>query len=54
MVKTKVEAGICGFATEIKAFSEDAQNVVLNVTSNCEKICKLAGKHKNNKGRLIV
>ena len=27
MVKTKVEAGICGFTSEIEAVSDDQQNV---------------------------
>jgi len=44
MVEVKVEAGICGFVTEVKAFSEDEQNVSLKVTSNCEKISKLANR----------
>ena len=44
MVKTKVEAGICGFVTEIEAVSEDGQNVGFKVKTNCEKIKNLSAK----------
>ena len=44
MVKTKVEAGICGFVTEIEATSDDEQNVSFKVKSDCEKIQKLGEK----------
>ncbi|MDQ1328576.1 MAG: hypothetical protein QG641_1861 [Candidatus Poribacteria bacterium] len=44
MVKTKVEAGVCGFVTDIKAYSEDSQFVSFNINSNCEKINKLSQK----------
>jgi len=37
VVKTKVEAGICGFVTDIEAYSEDSQFVSFNINSNCEK-----------------
>lgn len=42
MVKTKVEAGVCGFVTEIEAASEDSQNVTFAVKTDCEKISALA------------
>lgn len=44
MVKTKVEAGICGFVTEIEAESDDNQHVSFKVTTDCEKIASLASK----------
>ena len=44
MVKTKVEAGICGFVTEIEAVSDDEQNVSFKVVTGCEKIKKLSEK----------
>ena len=44
MVKTKVEAGICGFVTEIEASSEDMQHVSLKVKTDCEKINNLGLK----------
>jgi hypothetical protein len=44
MVKTRVEAGICGFVTEIEASSEDSQHVSFKVDTNCEKIKNLSSK----------
>lgn len=41
-VKTNVEAGVCGFKTEITADSEDAQNVSFGIVTDCEKIGKMA------------
>ena len=46
MVKTKVDAGICGFHTEIEANSEDEQNVNFIITTQCEKISNLSKKLK--------
>ena len=44
MVKTRVEAGICGFVTEIEASSEDSQHVSFKVNTDCEKIKSLSEK----------
>ncbi len=44
MVNTKVEAGICGFVTEIEANSEDSQHVSFKVNTDCEKIKNLSEK----------
>jgi len=44
MAKTKVEAGICGFVTEIEAISEDMQHVSFKVNTDCEKIKNLSEK----------
>ena len=44
MVKTRVEAGICGFVTEIEANSEDSQHVSFKVDTDCEKIKNLSEK----------
>jgi hypothetical protein len=44
MAKTRVEAGICGFVTEIEANSEDSQHVFFKVKTDCEKIDKLSEK----------
>ncbi len=41
-VRTKVEAGVCGFVTEITAVSDDGQTVAFAVTSTCEKVKGLA------------
>ena len=35
MVKTHVQAGVCGFVTDITATSDDMQYVTLGVTSTC-------------------
>ena len=42
MVTTKVEAGVCGFVTEINASCEDSQNVQFDMKTDCEKIAALA------------
>lgn len=44
MIKTRVEAGICGFITEIEASTRDFQNVSFKINSQCENINKLAGE----------
>jgi hypothetical protein len=44
MVKTRVEAGICGFVTEIEANSADSQHVSFKVNTDCEKIENLSEK----------
>lgn len=41
MAKTKVEAGICGFVTEIEANSADFQNVSFTINTNCKNLAKL-------------
>jgi hypothetical protein len=42
----KVDAGICGFKTVIKASSEDSMNVDLKVVSSCDTIKELASRFK--------
>jgi hypothetical protein len=44
MIKTKVDAGVCGFQTEIEARCEDYQNVSFQIESNCKNIQELAAK----------
>jgi len=44
MVNTRIEAGICGFVTEIEASSEDSQHVSFKVNTDCEKIKNLSEK----------
>ena len=44
MAKTRVEAGICGFVTEIETSSEDMQHVSFKVETDCEKIKNLSKK----------
>ena len=40
----EIDAGICGFRTRASVASEDQQNVLLDVTSDCEKIGGLAAE----------
>lgn len=42
MVKTKVNAGVCGFTTEIEASAEDFQHVSFNIKTDCKNIEELA------------
>jgi hypothetical protein len=44
MAWVKVEAGICGFTTEVRAASEDRQHVTIQVTSNCPDVIRLSKK----------
>ena len=44
--KVKVDAGICGFKTVIKASTEDSMNVELKVVSSCDTIKELASRYK--------
>lgn len=41
-VKVKIEAGVCGFISQITAQSDDQQMVTLKVASGCDKIRRLA------------
>jgi len=47
-VKVKVDAGVCGFRTSIRASSEDSQNVAFEIASGCEKIRGFADALKAN------
>ena len=42
MVRTTIQAGICGFTTTITAISDDMQNVTFEIESDCENIRRLA------------
>jgi len=42
MVRTSIQAGVCGFRTTVTATSADMRNVTLGIVSDCEKIQKLA------------
>jgi len=42
LVRTTINAGICGFTTTVLAQSEDMQNVTLSIESDCENISRLA------------
>jgi hypothetical protein len=43
MIRTTINAGVCGFHTTIAARSDDQQMVTLEIESECEKIRALGG-----------
>jgi hypothetical protein len=42
LIRTTVQAGICGFTTTIAATSDDMQNVTFEIESDCDNIRRLA------------
>jgi hypothetical protein len=44
MAWVRIDAGICGFVTEVQAASEDRQHVTIRVTSGCPDVIRLARK----------
>ncbi len=44
VVRATIDAGVCGFVTEITASCEDEQNVRFRIESPCENIQGLAGR----------
>jgi hypothetical protein len=40
--KATIEAGVCGFVTEVTATCEDGQHVSFSITTPCEKIGRLS------------
>ena len=38
----EIDAGICGLQTKAQIVSNDGQNITFDVTTNCEKIVRLA------------
>ena len=42
MKTVQINPGVCGFTTEIKAATEDGQNVKLEIRSGCAHVQKLA------------
>ncbi len=44
MAKVTVDAGICGFTTEIHTESEDGQNVAIEFESQCPHVLKARGE----------
>jgi hypothetical protein len=41
-VRATINAGVCGFVTEVTARCEDGQHVCFEITTPCEKVQKLA------------
>jgi hypothetical protein len=50
MIKTEVDAGVCGFTTQIVADSPDMQTVHLNIKSECTDVQKAAEELKEING----
>jgi hypothetical protein len=42
MAKVRIDAGVCGFITEVTAESDDGQNVRLAFSSTCPHVMKAA------------
>jgi len=42
MAHVRIDAGICGFVTEVRATSEDGQHVKLHITSVCPNVARIA------------
>lgn len=42
MARVKIDAGICGFTTEVKSASEDRQHVTLHVESDCPDVIRIS------------
>ena len=41
MTKVKIISGVCGFVTNVEAVSEDDQEVVVKIDSNCPHVTKM-------------
>lgn len=54
MSKVTVEAGICGFLTEIEALLNESQQVKLEIDSNCPNIMALAEDYNLSEGMTEV
>lgn len=44
--RVEVDAGVCGFHTDLKAICEDGQFVTFEISTNCEKIATVAERLK--------
>jgi hypothetical protein len=42
MAKVEIDAGVCGFHTEVEAVSDDGQAVRLAIRSDCPHVMKMA------------
>jgi hypothetical protein len=54
MSKVKVEAGVCGFVTEVEALLDDSQKVTLNIESDCPHVMALADNYPESEGMMEV
>lgn len=46
MIEVKINAGVCGKTTTVKAESEDGQNAVITIVSDCPMVLSAAGELK--------
>ncbi len=42
MVRARIDAGVCGFITDVAATSDDGQTVTLSITSTCPHVMNAA------------
>ena len=54
MSKVKVEAGVCGFVTDIEALLDDSQKVTLKFESDCPHVMKMAEEYNQSEGMMEV
>lgn len=54
MSKVKVEAGVCGFVTDIEAFLDYSQKVTLKIESDCPHVVNMAGEYIESEGMMEV
>jgi len=54
MARTKVEAGVCGFVTDVEAVLDDSQKVTLNISSDCPHVMALAEDYRQSEGMMEI
>jgi hypothetical protein len=54
MAKTKVEAGVCGFVTDVEAVLNDNQKVNLKIKSDCPHVMALAEEYPQSDGMMEI
>jgi hypothetical protein len=54
VAKVKVEAGVCGFVTEVQALVDDDQKVTLSIESDCPHVMALAEEYPRSEGMMEV
>jgi hypothetical protein len=54
LAKVKIEAGVCGFVTEIETLLDDSQKVTLSIESDCPHVMTLADEYPESEGMMEV
>lgn len=44
MAKARIDAGVCGFVTDVQAVTDDGQNVRLEISSTCPHVTAAASE----------